>query len=121
MASSILAPVCDLDDIAACVSLTRPLLQGMYLTYARNSKFQNMRSQRHIDFMALCVVEVYSMDKSSAYQHAFVYIRQLAVDLRQASTPPCAFSQPRWEALSGGGCVAWAVCSQQTHKNDENL
>jgi len=60
------------------------LMKGMYLTYARNSKFMNARSQRRIDFMALCIVEVYSLDPVQAYQHAFVYIRQLAVDLRQA-------------------------------------
>lgn len=36
--------------------------------------------------MALCIVEIYSMDNGAAYQHAFIYIRQLAVDLRQALT-----------------------------------
>ena len=59
------------------------LWQGMYLTYARNAKFHNARSQKRIDFMALCIVEIYSMDNGAAYQHAFIYIRQLAVDLRQ--------------------------------------
>ena len=36
--------------------------------------------------MRLCVVELYSMDPVAAYQHGFVYIRQLAVELRQAIT-----------------------------------
>lgn len=59
---------------------------GAYLAYARNAKFLSVRTYKNISFMRLCVVELYSMDLPAAYQHAFVYIRQLAVDLRQAMT-----------------------------------
>jgi len=62
------------------------LMKGLYLTYARGAKFLNVQSKIRIDFMALCIVEIYSMDHAAAYQHAFVYIRQLAIDLRQSLT-----------------------------------
>lgn len=37
-------------------------------------------------FLANSVVELYMLDDNSSYQHAFVYIRQLAINLRNALT-----------------------------------
>jgi len=37
-----------------------------------------------LQFLENCVVELYGLDMAATYQHAFVYIRQLAVHLRQA-------------------------------------
>jgi len=37
-----------------------------------------------INFMLNSVVELYSLDMSASYQHAFVYIRQLAIHLRNS-------------------------------------
>ena len=39
-----------------------------------------------VTFLSNCVVELYGLDMAAAYQHAFVYIRQLAITLRSALT-----------------------------------
>ncbi|EFA81580.1 UPF0120 containing protein [Heterostelium album PN500] len=57
-------------------------LKGVYLTYVRNSKFVSTTSLPIINFMCNCVVEIFSLDFATSYRHAFVYIRQLAIHLR---------------------------------------
>ena len=58
----------------------------MYRSYSSNAKFVNASSVPHINFMAACCVEMYGLDPGAAYQHAFGFIRQLAVLLRSALT-----------------------------------
>eukprot|EP01090_Pellita_catalonica_P019563 TRINITY_DN6704_c0_g1_i1.p1 TRINITY_DN6704_c0_g1~~TRINITY_DN6704_c0_g1_i1.p1 ORF type:complete len:503 (-),score=58.97 TRINITY_DN6704_c0_g1_i1:833-2341(-) len=55
-----------------------------YLTFFRNSKFVSTQTLPTVHFMINCLVELYSIDPVCAYQHAFVYIRQLANHLRNA-------------------------------------
>lgn len=72
------------------LSLTQPFpfvedcLKQIYLAYANNAKFTSETSLPTLTFMGNCVVELYSVDIDSSYQHAFVYIRQLALHLRSA-------------------------------------
>lgn len=61
-------------------------LKGVYRAFSANAKFVNAASAPHINFMASCIVEMYGLDAGAAYQHAFGFIRQLAVLLRQALT-----------------------------------
>jgi len=61
-------------------------LKGVYRAFASNAKFVNAASTPLINFMAAAVVEMYALDATAAYQHAFGFIRQLAVLLRQALT-----------------------------------
>ncbi|XP_020248339.1 nucleolar complex protein 2 homolog isoform X2 [Asparagus officinalis] len=64
-------------------------LKGMYKAYVMNCKLSKSVSrskQQHIHFLGNCVTELYGVDVPSAYQHAFVFIRQLAVILRGALT-----------------------------------
>jgi len=63
-------------------------LKRTYLAYARRAKFGNASSITTalptLTFMGNCIVELYSLDYHSSYQHAFAYIRQLALLLRSA-------------------------------------
>jgi nucleolar complex protein 2 len=76
------------------LALTQPFpfiegcLKTVYLAYAKSAKFANAATVSsllpQLTFMGNCVVELYSLDYASSYQHAFVYIRQLALHLRSA-------------------------------------
>lgn len=61
-------------------------LKGIYKAYVANCKFVNSARLQHIQFLSNCVVELYGVDLSNAYQHAFVFIRQMAMILRNALT-----------------------------------
>ena len=68
--------------------LVEDCLKSSYLGYARRAKFGTASNVSSVlptlTFMGNCVVELYGLDYASAYQHAFVYIRQLALHLRSA-------------------------------------
>ncbi|KAJ2559381.1 Nucleolar Complex 2 protein [Coemansia sp. RSA 1933] len=59
-------------------------LKGIYLTYVRHSNVKNISSLTTIQLMRNCGVELYGTDAKASYQHAFVYIRQLAIHLRNS-------------------------------------
>ncbi|KAF1319477.1 Nucleolar complex protein, partial [Globisporangium splendens] len=63
-------------------------LKGIYITYMRNTKFTNEATLPHHVLLGNCVVELYGLDLSSSYQHAFIYIRQLAIAIRKTITSP---------------------------------
>ncbi|KAF4316603.1 hypothetical protein BBO99_00008577 [Phytophthora kernoviae] len=63
-------------------------LKGIYVTYMRNTKFTNETTLPHHILMGNCVVELFGLDLSSSYQHAFVYIRELAIAVRKTITSP---------------------------------
>ncbi|MCL7027358.1 hypothetical protein MKW94_023788 [Papaver nudicaule] len=58
--------------------------KGMYKAYVTNCQFVNATKLQHLQFLRNCVVELYVVDLPTAYQHAFVFIRQLAMILREA-------------------------------------
>lgn len=59
-------------------------MQGVYRTFVVNSKFMSATTLPHITFMATCVVEIFGLDAAAAYEHAFGYIKQLAILLRNS-------------------------------------
>ncbi|KAK6164243.1 hypothetical protein DH2020_001107 [Rehmannia glutinosa] len=58
-------------------------IRGMYKAYVLNCHFVNSTKLQHIQFLGNCFTEVLRVDIPSAYQHAFVYIRQLAMILKE--------------------------------------
>ncbi|XP_047472777.1 nucleolar complex protein 2 homolog [Penaeus chinensis] len=62
------------------------VLRRMYISFVQNSKFTSRNTWGLIDFMRMSLVELYALDHSVAYKHAFVYIRQMAIHLRNAIT-----------------------------------
>ena len=60
-------------------------MRAMYLTYVSYARFTSGSNVGVLEFMCNCIVELYGLDGPLAYQHAFVYIRQLAIHLRNAT------------------------------------
>lgn len=58
--------------------------KGIYKAYVLNCQFVNAMKLQHIQFLGNCVIELFGVDLPTAYQHAFTFIRQLAMILREA-------------------------------------
>ncbi|KAL7170836.1 hypothetical protein ACSBR2_035659 [Camellia fascicularis] len=60
--------------------------KGIYKAYVLSCQFVNASKLQHIQFLGNCVTEVLGVDLPTAYQHAFVFIRQLGMILQEALT-----------------------------------
>jgi Noc2p family len=58
--------------------------QGVYRAYVANSRNMTMEGAATLGLMRRCCVELYGIDAEASYEHAFTYLRQLAVLLRGA-------------------------------------
>lgn len=59
-------------------------LKGAYAAYVRLCRSTSTYSLPSIHFMSNCLIELYTLDETASYQHAFVYIRQMAIHLRNS-------------------------------------
>ncbi|KAK9791168.1 hypothetical protein WJX73_004155 [Symbiochloris irregularis] len=59
-------------------------MKGVYRVFVRNAKFVSAASMPHIHFLGACVIEMFGLDFSLSYEHAFTHIRELASLLRGA-------------------------------------
>lgn len=58
--------------------------QSTYLELVRSSKSTSSHKLPSINLMKNSASEIFCMDHATAYQHAFGYIRQLAIHLRNS-------------------------------------
>ncbi|KAK9149455.1 hypothetical protein Scep_008212 [Stephania cephalantha] len=101
-----------------CVKLGSDCLdecfKGLYKAYVSNCQFVNATKLRHIQFLGDCVIELYKVDQQAAYQHAFVFIRQLAMILREAlntKTKEAFRKVYEWKFMNCLELWAGAVCA----------
>lgn len=94
--------------------------KGIYFTFVQNSNDYNPRNFEIIDFIMNCIVEIYGLDFSLAYQQAFVYIRQLAITLRKGlEKEKLAWTLCyNWKFINSLQCWTKVVC---TYSNREEL
>ncbi|KAL0126549.1 hypothetical protein PUN28_005133 [Cardiocondyla obscurior] len=60
------------------------LLEVMYEIYSQNMKIVSLKTLPRINFMRDSLIEIYLLDHNTSYSHAFLHIRQLAIDLKNA-------------------------------------
>lgn len=60
------------------------IVKKLYIGFVRNSKFVNLKTKPIIVFMKNSLIEMFSYNEAATYKQGFLYIRQLAITLRNA-------------------------------------
>lgn len=91
--------------------------KGIYKAYVLNCQFINAVKLQHIQFLQNCVIELFGVDIPTAYQHAFVFIRQLAMILREAlntKTKEAFRKVYEWKFMNCLELWTGAICAYST-------
>lgn len=97
-------------------------LKNMYLSFVRNAKQVSAGKLSSVNFMINSLSEVYAMDMSQSYPHAFVYIRQLALHLRKAVLKPSKenkFAVYSWQFVNSLRAWGKMLCVNAKSKSSE--
>jgi nucleolar complex protein 2 len=64
----------------------KDVLRIMYLNYVKNCKFVSPNTLPSINFMRRSLAEMFGLDMNASYNIVFMFVRQLAIHLRNAYT-----------------------------------
>ncbi|EGD81833.1 hypothetical protein PTSG_02548 [Salpingoeca rosetta] len=97
------------------------ILKSTYMAYVRCTKFVNLNNHEHVRLMRTAVKELFLQDPPSAYQLAFVYIRQLSVHVRDALALKRATAMQTVHSWQFVACIQlWAEVLADGKKNDKD-
>ncbi|KAL9316922.1 hypothetical protein ACSQ67_013439 [Phaseolus vulgaris] len=98
--------------------------KGIYKAYVLNCHFVNAVKLKHIRFLGNCVIELLGVDLPTAYQHAFIYIRQLAMILRDAlnaKTKEAFRKVYEWKFINCLELWTGAICAYSSESDFKQL
>ncbi|KAL9643974.1 hypothetical protein ABK040_005442 [Willaertia magna] len=96
-------------------------IKGVYYTLLRNGNFYNQGTFQKIDFLKNVLTELCAINFTSTYQHAFVYIRELAITLKRALNHKIQNGYALCYNFKFINCVDAWVKVVSTHYNQENI
>jgi nucleolar complex protein 2 len=115
----IIAFLCILKIARTNQDIHEKILKTMYMEYVKNSKFVSPNTLPAINFMRRSLTELYLLDLKVAYYHMFLYVRQLAIHLRNAKLlqKKDHFQQVyNWQYVNS--LKLWADVISNVHKNN---
>jgi nucleolar complex protein 2 len=98
--------------------------KSTFKTFMNSCRQTTAHSWTQLSFMSNCIVELGGLSLPATYQHTFVYLRQLAIKLRQASTARTKENFKliyNWQFLHAVRLwtnLLCAYCNNDTDKND---
>ncbi|XP_019441613.1 PREDICTED: nucleolar complex protein 2 homolog [Lupinus angustifolius] len=98
--------------------------RGIYKAYVLNCHFVNAVKLKHINFLGNCIIQLLGVDLPTAYQHAFTFIRQLAMILREALSTKTkeAFRKVyEWKFINCLELWTGAVCAYSSDSDFKQL